>query len=39
MYEKPDMKILLFLQEDVLANSPSDWEDWGDDNSDPDGWV
>ena len=39
MYEKPDIKILLFLQEDVLAGSLGGWEDWEDDNADPDGWV
>ena len=39
MYEKPDMEILMFLEQDVLDLSPGDWEDWEDENADPDGWV
>ena len=38
MYEAPDIKILLFLQKDVLGDSYG-WEDWEDDNADPEGWA
>ena len=39
MYEKPDLELLLFLEQDVLDLSPGGWEDWEDDNADPEGWV
>ena len=39
MYEKPDMEILMFLEQDVLDLSQGGWKDWEDENADPDGWV
>ncbi len=39
MYEKPKIEILLFTLEDVLKVSYGGWEDWKDDNADPDGWA
>ena len=39
MYEEPKLEILLYLKGDVLNSSFSGWEDWEDENADPDGWV
>ncbi len=39
MYEEPKIEILIFLQDDVLKTSSDGWEDWDDDNVDPEGWV
>lgn len=39
MYEEPKIEIMLFLNGDLLNTSFSGWEDWKDDNADPEGWV
>ena len=39
MYEEPTIEILLLLENDVLNASFGDWEDWEDENADPDGWI